>query len=142
MGFWSRIFDEMLNGSLEERLSLNRQLQQKGEEIAKAGNVPYVVVVESNWGYPGGYHEVPRYEIGSSDFIKAPSDKRFATVGENFYVLDGKKATRNEENNLPEKLAKLPPEQLTGLVKFVYPDKLDSLRLGGFGALGVRGGRW
>lgn len=122
MGFWGRIFDEMLHGPLEERLSLNRQLQQKGEEIVKAGNVPYVVVVESNWGYPGGYREVPRYDIDSSDFIKAPSDKRFVAIGDNFYVLEGKTANRHEANTLPESLANLPPEQLTDLVKFVYPD--------------------
>ena len=128
MGFWSSIFDEMLHGPLEERLSLNRQLQQKGEEIAKAGNARYVVVIESNWGYAGGYHTVQRYGRDYSDpeFLKAPPGRRFVTVGDSFYVLDGKTANRHEANILPENLAKLPPEQLTGRVEFVYSENWTS----------------
>ena len=122
MGFWSRIFDEMLHGPLEERLELNRQLQQRGEEIAKAGNVPYVVVIESNWGYAGGYHEMPRCDVGSAAFLSLPSGKRFAIVGENFYVLEGKTGVRSNVNTLPEKLKKLPSERLGSLMQFVYPD--------------------
>ena len=122
MGFWSQLFDVLCNGPLEDRERMNRQLQQKGEEIAKAGDVPYVVVIESNWGYAGGYHEVPRCDIGSAAFLSLPSGKRFAIVGENFYVLDGKTGVRSHVNILPENLKKLPPEQLGSLMKFVYPE--------------------